>query len=277
MAPHSTQLTRRHLLQLAAIAAGAAGGLVSVGAAGGGAPAAPVDPKDRKLLFIFCAWGGASIIDSFLPVVDSEVGDTALASQLNTFPESMVDRRPGSNIRSVKLLADGYQYYATPAHPIGDLVLHHGDDMVVMAHEVSSVNHTVGQQRSLHGAGFDRGRTIMESAAMRHGVGLPLPSCNMASDGYLRHGADPSVPVEARHELITTPLLFATGTHGYRGILGAPDGAAIERARAVRGKLDGTSNFAKTFKHDDRLTRYLHHRDQGLTALEKASLIEKLI
>jgi len=99
MAPHSTQLTRRHLLQLAAIAAGAAGGLVSVGSARGGAPAAPVDPKDRKLLFVFCAYGGASIIDSFMPVVDSEVGDATLASQLNTFPESMVEQRPGSNIQ----------------------------------------------------------------------------------------------------------------------------------------------------------------------------------
>jgi hypothetical protein len=277
MSPRSTPLTRRRLLQLAAIAAAGAGGLVSAGSASGGTAPPPVDPKDRKLLFIFCAYGGASIIDSFMPVLESEVGDPALASQLNTFPESMVEQRPGSNIRSVKLLSDGYSYYATPAHPIGDLLAHHGDDVVVMAHEVSSVNHTVGQQRSLNGAGFDRGRTIMESAAMRHGVGLPLPSCNMASDGYLRHGADTSIRPEVRHELITTPLLFATGTNGYQGILGAPKPDAIARARAVRERLDKTSPFARTFKNDARITRYLEHRNQGLSALEKASLIEKLI
>ena len=107
MAPRSTPITRRRLLQLAGIAAGAAGGLVSIGSARGGAPPANpvVDPKNRKLLFVFCAYGGASIIDSFMPVVDSEVGDAALASELNTFSESMVEQRPGSNIRAVKLLS----------------------------------------------------------------------------------------------------------------------------------------------------------------------------
>jgi hypothetical protein len=252
--------------------------LLSLRSARGGAaaPVTPIAPQDRKLLFIFCAYGGASIIDSFLPIVDTEVSDPTVAAALNVFPESMVEQRPGSKIRSVKLLEDGYSYYAKPSTPMGDLLAHHGDDVVVMAHEVSSVNHTVGQQRSLNGAGFDRGRTIMESAAMRYGLGLPLPSCNMASDGYLRHGADPGVPAEARHELITTPLLFATGTHGYQGLAGVPPAASIERARAARAKLDETSLFAHTFKYDDRLTKYLHRRE-GLTVLERAALIEKLI
>src|SRR5262245_59570546 len=103
-----SQLTRRRLLKLAALgAAASAGGLLRLDSVQGGtsAPdAAPVAPKDRKLLFVFCAYGGASIIDSFLPIVDSEVGDPTLAATLNVFPESMVEQRPGSKIRSVKLL-----------------------------------------------------------------------------------------------------------------------------------------------------------------------------
>jgi hypothetical protein len=279
MSAPPSQLTRRRLLQLAALgtAAGAGGLLVPDSARGGTSAPTGVAPKDRKLLFVFCAYGGASIIDSFMPIVDTEVGDPALAATLNTFPESMIEQRPGSNIRSVKLLQSGYAYYATPKAPMGDLLAHHGDDVVVMAHEVSSVNHNVGQQRSLSGAGFDRGRTIMESTAMRYGLGMPLPSCNMASDGYLRHGADTSIPAEARHELITTPLLFAAGTHGYKGLTGVPAAGAIERARAAREKLDEISLFARTFKNDERLGKYLHRRGSGLAALEKASLIEKLI
>jgi hypothetical protein len=279
MSDFSATLTRRRLLQLAAAgtATGLAGSVFSFGMARGAGPDGPLSDKDRKLLFVFCATGGASIIDSFMPIVDSEVGDPALAATLNTFPEWMVEQRPGSNIRSVKVLTDGYAYYATPARPMGDLLMHHGEDVVVMAHEVSSVNHTVGQQRSLSGGGFDRGRTILESAAMRHGVGLPLPNCNMASDGYLRHGVDPSVPQEARHELITSPLLFAAGTHGFRGVVGAPRESAIERARSVREQLDQQSVFARTFKHDARLGRYLQGRREVVPRLEQASMIEKLL
>jgi hypothetical protein len=94
----------------------------------------------------------------------------------------------------------------------------------------------------------------------------------MASDGYLRHGADPNVPPEARHELITTPLLFAAGTHGYRAVQGAPSDAAIARARSLRNELDRSSAFARTFKNDERLTKYLHSREKMLP-----ELIDKLL
>ena len=33
----------------------------------------PSDPRARKLLFIVCAHGGASVIDSFLPVLDKQL------------------------------------------------------------------------------------------------------------------------------------------------------------------------------------------------------------
>src|SRR5688572_31095243 len=77
-----TTLTRRQLFGLAAAAG--IGGLVWPSASAQ-AQARRVDPRDRKLLFVFCAYGGASIIDSFLPIVDSEVGDAELAASLNVF------------------------------------------------------------------------------------------------------------------------------------------------------------------------------------------------
>lgn len=288
----NSAIARRHFLQQlgTAVAAASAGGVLlpTLGCGesnnserlvpdAGTSPAAP-DAKlfDRKLLFVFCAYGGASIIDSFLPIVDYESGDPALASTLNTFPDGLVERLPGSNLRSVKLL-DNYAYYAKPSRAMGELVAHHGQDMAVITHDVSSVNHTVGQQRSLNGGGFDRGRTIMESVAMRHGLGMPLASCNMAIDGFVRHGADASVPQEARHELIMAPALFAAGTHGYRGVPNVPGEATLARARQIREQLDSESLFARTFKHDRRLATYLRGRRELSPTLEQAKLLEKLL
>jgi hypothetical protein len=268
-------LSRRGFLEIAT-AAGISGLLPATRA--GAAPSAEETQriKDRKLLFVFCAYGGASIIDSFLPVLTSEVGDDALAATLNNYPEAMLEQKPGSSFRCPKLMPS-YAYYGTPKQPLSELVARHGDDMVVMAHNVSSVNHTVGQQRSLNGGGFDRGRTIMESTAARHGIGLPLASCNMASDGYLRHGADASIPQFARHELINAPLMFAAGTHGYKGLSGVPGEAAIARARAVRDELDEKSVFARTFAKDARRSAYLTARGETMPRLEQSALLSKLL
>jgi hypothetical protein len=224
---------------------------------------------------VFCAWGGASIIDSFLPIADYET-DPFTAAGLNCFPGWLLDQAPNSAFRSVKLL-DNYSYFSKPTQAMSTLVAHHGQDMAVVAHDVSSVNHTVGQQRSLNGAGFDRGRTLAESIAMQHGQGLPLPSCTMAIDGYVRHGADASVPPEARHELIMAPTVFATGTHGYRGLTGVPGASAIERARKLRDKLESESVFAQTFKDDTRRGGYLRARSEVSARLEQANLLDKLL
>jgi hypothetical protein len=266
-------ISRRNILQLAALGTAAAA-LPSSHRARAATPS--IDPKDRKLLFVFCAYGGASIIDSFLPIVDYEGGDPLGALAINTFPSWMVEQPTGSNIRSVGLLGN-YAYFTKPTQAMSNLVKHHGSDMAVIAHDVSSVNHTVGQQRSLNGAGFDRGRTIAESIAMMHGAGLPLPSCTMAIDGYVRHGADNSVPQDARHELIMAPQLFAAGTHGYRGLASAPSAAGIERARGLRSGLEKDTIFARTFAGDARRNAFLKSRTEISTRLEQANVLEKLL
>jgi len=234
-----------------------------------------VDPKDRKLLFVFCAFGGASIIDSFLPIAQSDVGDPALAATLNVYPDALVEQLPGSQLRHVGLL-DDYSFYLKPAN-MGGLIQRHGQDMAVIAHDVSSVNHAVGQQRSLNGAGLDRGRTLMESVALRYGGAMPLPNCNMATGGYIEHGADASLPPRARHELITSPKLFATGTHGYRGLMGLPGAPAIDRARKVREQLDRESVFARTFGKSPRVQSYLKQRTDAQAEFESVDMIDKLL
>jgi hypothetical protein len=236
-----------------------------------------VAPKDRKLLFVFCAHGGAGIIDSFLPVLDSEVGDSALASTLDVYPESLVDKVQGSAFRYTKNLSNEDYVFMKPPPSTADLLQHHGADMAIFCHSVSSVNHNVAQARSLNGAGINKGRTIMEAMALRYGGGLPLPNCNMAMDGYIEHGSDATVPERARHEIITAPLFFATGTHGFRGIPGLPRAGSIARARKVREQLDRETVFAKTFGKSPVISRYLEQRRFGADELEKANLIEKLL
>jgi hypothetical protein len=232
------------------------------------------DVKSRKLLFVVCAHGGASIIDSFLPVLDRDAGDKATA--LNCFPERLIAQPAGSAFRCVKQL-DNYSFYTKPSYTLEEFVMRHGQDMAVVAHDVSSVNHVVGQQRSLNGAGIDRGRTIMESAALRYGASLPLPNCNMAIDGYARHGSDASVPSEARHELIMAPQLFAAGTHGYRGVKDAPGEALVTRARKAREDMEKASAFGRRFGTDSRLAAFLSARSKVSSQLEEANLIEKLL
>jgi hypothetical protein len=271
----SKTLSRRRMLQ---IAAGAATALAPALRSGAEDPApVPVAPKDRKLLFVFCAFGGASIIDSFLPIPESAVGDAALAATLNTYPDALVEQISGSNLRHVGLLADSdYSFYVKPTN-MGELLRRHGQDAAVIAHDVSSVNHAIGQQRSLNGAGINRGRTLMEAMAVRYGGGMSLPSCNMARGGFIEHGSDVTLPLRARHELITAPLLFAMGTHGYRGLAGLPASAGIERARSIREQLDRESVFGLTFGKSPRLQTYLQKRRDARSDFEAAAMIDKLL
>jgi hypothetical protein len=277
MTRHLASMSRRRLLQMGALTAAAAGlGPSPRGGAQEAAPA-PVAPKERKLLFAFCAFGGASIIDSFLPIPESSVGDATVRDALNVYPDALVEQISGSNLRHVGLLADSeYSFYVKPTN-MGELLRRHGADTAVITHDVSSVNHAIGQQRSLSGAGINAGRTLMEAMAVRYGSGLSLPSCNMARGGFIEHGSDVTVPLRARHELITSPLLFAMGTHGFRGIAGLPASSGIERARRLREQLDRESVFAVTFGKSPRLKTYLRQRQDAKTDFEAAGMIDKLL
>ncbi len=235
-----------------------------------------VDAKDRKLLFVLGAWGGASIIDSFMPVAEGEVGDFFAGLGLNVYPDAALVTAAGTKFRVPKPL-DDYGIFAKPALTMEGFASKHGRDLAVVAHEVSSVNHSVAQQRSLTGAGINRGRTLMEAMALRYGGGMVLPNCNMASDGFVRHGTDPMLPSEARHELITSPRMFALGTHGTRGVLGAPDAELIAAAREARDRLDRSSLFSRTFVQDARRERYLATRSTMTSKLEAAGVVDKLL
>ncbi len=273
----SKSISRRRVLG-SVLGAGALGALgLASGRARSGQPFRADEDQalaERKLLFVVCATGGGNIIDSFLPVAETEVtsGD---AASLDVYPESLIVQPPGSNIRCVGELSS-YSYF-TSKFSMRTLLENHYADMLVLAHECTSVNHTVAQKRAITGAGIDGGRTIMEAAAMRHGAGLLLPNTNMANAGYLAAGDNPEVDRWARAEVIADPLMFAASTHGRRGIAGAPEAAAIDRARGIRSQLEQVSPFGQTFGQSPLRQQYLDLREGSQRAVEAADLITKLM
>lgn len=234
--------------------------------------------KDRKLLFVLCGYGGASIVDSFLPVVRSEVDDEALADTLNVFADDEIVVPEGSNIRapayvaSAGLLAGIYQasYYTS------DFLAKHHREMTVLTQECTSVNHQVAQARSLNGNGINAGRTLMEAMALRHGEDLILPNCNMAVDGFIQPGWDPTIPSFARAEIISSPMGFAAAMDGMKGVLGVPDRKLVQHARGVRDRLDDASPFGRTFEASPLRRGFLDDRRERLPRLEAAQLVDPL-
>lgn len=276
-----SNLSRRRLLaggSAAAAAAAAAASLrgrraLSDPIAAGSIKHLALDPEDRKLLFVVCATGGGSIIDSFLPVAESEA-DPGVAPGINVYPDSLIVQPPGSNIRCVNKLSDPIY---TSSYDLPTFLAKHYQDLVVMTHEGTSVNHSVAQKRAVTGANINRGRTISEAMAEIHGAGLPLPNVNMAVGGYVEPGDDPSLPTFARPEIVADPLMFAASTHGSRGILEAPTSQRMAQARAARAKLEAVSPFGQTYPNAPLRSTYMNVRSDLSPSLEELDLITKLM
>jgi hypothetical protein len=263
-------LSRRQLLASAAAAA-------ALGAARP-APHAPVAAAAAApFLFIVTATGGASIIDSFLPVLETEVSDPARAAALTVYKEAMVAQPEGSNLRCVRNLSASFgQSPFRSDFELEQFVARHHDDMLVMAVENTSVNHHVAQKRAVTGEGINADVTLAEAVAMAHGDGLPLPNASMSNGGFVERGGG-DLPAWARTSLITDPRLFALGTHGRLGVRGAPDDASLGRARAARDRLESLSPFARESKGSRLRASLLDLRRDGLAKIEGADLVRKLL
>ena len=267
-----SKMSRRKFLGLGLGAAAAmAGGLLTAR----GQVRAQELPDDRRFLFVFGAFGGASIIDSFLPLPASAVQPPGDANTLLAYPDEAIIQPGGSNIRCVADL--NLSDIFTSGHKPEDFLRSHVDNMAVLPCEVTSVNHIVAQKRAVTGAGVNAGKTIMEAMAERHGSDMILPNCNMSSGGYVEPGDDFSLSERFRAEIIADPRFFALATHGYQGLKDVPDKALIERARGVRGELEDLSHFGLTFKDAPRRGRFLDMRRNVQPRMEVADLIRTLV
>ena len=119
-----------------------------------------------KFLIVIGATGGASIIDSFLAVRQSEGG--ANAAKLNTFPDAQVQSVANSPFRAVKV--DSPKLGSIPIAVNTDqlaFVNKYKDDMLVATSIGTSVNHTIAQKRAITGNAAWKGRTLQECVALQ--------------------------------------------------------------------------------------------------------------
>ncbi|MEM9102674.1 MAG: hypothetical protein AAGB12_10155 [Pseudomonadota bacterium] len=230
--------------------------------------------SERRFLFVFGATGGASIIDSFLPILDTESN-----TGNNTFTSDQIQQPDGSNLRCPIPLENSIQ----GAIPLGDgynlatFLSKHVADAAVFTQEVSSVNHFIASRRSVTGDNINGGRTLQEAVAAKYGSDLLLPSCNMAGDSYGGNGEDDTLPVAALGEMITDARSFAFSTHGYQGLANTPNAQLITKARNVRAQLEAASNNAQALSRRRMVNKYLGYRDTLQPQIESANLINKLL
>jgi hypothetical protein len=264
---------RRQLLKgfCAAAAAGAASPLLLR------SPRAHADePTDKppRFLISICGLGGASIIDSFMALTHTQVGEQFHA--VNCFPDDEVTRIGEFTAVDLARPTVGSLPFSFDVRQ-SDFVNKYRDEMMVVTQTGTSVNHVIAQKRSLTGNGAWNGRTLQEAVANEYGQGMPLPNVNMASMGYLEHGDDPTLPSWAYNEPVAQPALWPLSLDGARGVQDLPDADVIAMARAVRnGKLDPESGFFKTFRLSERLELWKRQRELQAPELESRDLITRL-
>ncbi|MFW7378002.1 MAG: hypothetical protein ACOH5I_04265 [Oligoflexus sp.] len=223
------------------------------------------------LLFTFCANGGASIIDAFLPIRRETAN-----SHLNAYEDSMIDSIDASPIRCVKNIPYSIQLPVGPDLTMKNFLQRHYRDMLVLTQQGTSVNHLIAAQRSLNGNGINQGRTLAEAHAVQYGKHFLLPNINMAIAGYVEGGNDNSLPIDARQEVVGDASLFAFSTHGYLGLQEAVDDNVILAARKVRDRLEKNDSSPFWFKDSNTVRTFLQMREQ-MTELEAANLFELLL
>lgn len=275
----SFRMNRRRLLQAFAAASGGAlaGSTVTKSASGAGAP--------PRFLIVLAAFGGGSIIDSFLPIKESE---TTSPADLDCFPDAEVVSTPGSPIRAAdavcrsligqSLYREDLGSYSSYQPQLSPFVTKYKSDMMVTTVQGTSVNHAIAQRRSLTGGGSAwGGRTLQEIVALTYGRDYPMPNVNMASLGYLERGSDDSLESFAYAEPVPEPLIKALSLSASRGVAGAPSQNLIELARGLRNeRLDIGSPFSQTFRESERLALWKAQREKA-PGFDEAGLIEKLI
>ena len=134
----------------------------------------PHTPHRKKvpnaLLIVLGMFGGASIIDSFLPFTHNESPNP---DTVNCFPDANVIQPPGSNIRAVDWSGNLFGSYSSQ---LSSFVAAHKQDMLVATMTGTSVNHTVAQKRAITGNGAWNGRTLQEAVATSS---APTARCRM--------------------------------------------------------------------------------------------------
>ena len=274
--------TRRNFLKASAAATGA-------GLWPGRAQAqASVDPR---FLIVLTAHGGASIVDSFLAVSRSACaaagGDP---TRLTTFADYPATPPSGESYQYVRPVPDSpfrapawrgainFGQPITRSIDLYDLINKHKQDTLVMTQTVTSVNHDVGQTRSVSGNGAWRGRTIQEEMAAAYGATLPLPNVHLTSgSGFVRGGLDDALDARFIGEAVADPLVWPLALNSATAIRPWLTSDALLSMRAVRDRLERDARFAEVFEGSRRRASLLANRATRQQEIETANLTPKLL
>ena len=274
----NTTWSRRNFLRNTAAGMGGAvvaGGLAAPAFAQNAAAAQP--PADPKFLIVLACSGGASLVDSFMAVRESEC---VAPAGVNAYPEALVKNIEGSPFRAVDY--SGRAIGAIPQPFTGNqsnFVKKHHKDMMVVTMTGTSVNHGIAEHRSVNGNGAWKGRTLQEAVALTYGAGRPIPNVGLVSGvTFADRGSDATMPSYAYTEAVTAPNVWPLSLDGYRGIPGAPARNLFDAARQFRNeRIDPRSDFAKTFGAAQRVQDWEQMRGAPLKGVESADLITKLM
>jgi len=252
---------------------------LSFAAAGGAVSLLPrhlrAQQKEPRFLIVLTGSGGASLIDSFLAIRESE---SANASTINAYPDNLVLDIADSPFRAIDSSGPSIGALPVPYSAVqSDFVRKHKQDLMVTTLTGTSVNHGIAQKRALTGNEAWSGRTLQELVALEYGGGYAIPNVAMATGtAYIERGNDKSIPNYCFGEPVAQPALWPLGLNGSRGIE-APQQQFLEMARQVRNeKLDPESRFYRIFKNSPKIDLWRTQRDQT-KRLETEDLITKLM
>lgn len=231
--------------------------------------------KNPRFLIVLSSFGGANQIDSFMARRESEIPNPAA---LNAYPDSMVQTIGEFRAIDMKSKSIGAIPASFTANQ-SNFVRKHMNDMMVITHTCTSVNHFVAQQRSINGNAAWKGRTLQEAVALTYGAGYAIPNVHLVNGtGFTERGTDTTLPTYAYGERAPTPNLWPLSLDGYKGVDGAPQRKLFEQARKFRNEqLDPSSDFYRTFSQAKRIKHWTSIRGDALRGVEAQDLITKLM
>lgn len=269
-----SRLSRRDFIRALAVATGG-------GAAGTSAlmsrRALAQGSDDPRFLIVFTASGGGSIIDGPLAIRESEC---ATPDVINTFPDALVTGWDGSPFRAADVSGDdiGPIPSAFSVKP-SEFFARRRQELMVSTWTRTSVNHQIGQRRSVTGNEAWKGRTLQELVAWQYGLEAPIPNVHLlAGTGYSEPGTDDTVPTYARGQIVANPAVWPLSLDGSRGQEYALSPEVLRAVRKQRNEaFEPATRFDQVFRDAPRLVEWRDLRGTPQERIEGLDLITKLM
>lgn len=232
---------------------------------------------DPRFLIVLCAGGGGSIIDGPLAIRESEC---ATPETQNVFADSIVKGFDGSPFRAVDLSGRAIGQIPSPFSVTPSTFIEKArEDMMVATWTRTSVNHQIGERRSVTGNEAWRGRTMQEMVAWQYGGEAPIPNVHLNPGfGFTEHGTDDTLPTYARGQLVANPTTWPLSLDGSRGQEYGLNPEVLAAVRKHRNEVfEPAGDFNKVYRSAPRLLEWQDLRGTPQERIEGLDLITKLM